>query len=153
MPDTPAATACHQSGWGTPLPLSCPKQNCCNSTTASLPSASPALSARDMTIPLEPQRGDLAQPRPPAWVKKVPILTLSPVRAKYEVRTEGMRVSVETSTLAGAGQGTLCRTAGIVFGGRDKPRTSKAEVRATLAFRQRHFVASNTGRFMLTSVV
>ena len=43
MPDTPATTARRQSGWGTPLPLPYPKQNCCNSTTASHPAASRAL--------------------------------------------------------------------------------------------------------------
>jgi hypothetical protein len=34
----------------------------------------------------EPQRGGLSQPRPTAWVNRGPILTMSPVRAKYEVR-------------------------------------------------------------------
>jgi hypothetical protein len=34
MRDTPRAIARHQSGWDTPPPLPCPKQNCCNSTTA-----------------------------------------------------------------------------------------------------------------------
>jgi hypothetical protein len=42
----------HRTVRGTPLPLPCPKQNCCNSTTASLPAASPALSARHSTIPV-----------------------------------------------------------------------------------------------------
>jgi len=51
MPDTPAATASRQSGWATPLPSTCPTQNCRNSTTAHLPDASPTLSARDSTIP------------------------------------------------------------------------------------------------------
>src|SRR5271157_5963102 len=82
---------------GAPLPSPCPKQNCCNSTTASLPSASAAHSARDSTIPVEPQRGDLAQPRPTAWVNKVPILTLSPVRAKYEVRVQSQTYRTSNS--------------------------------------------------------
>jgi len=51
MPDIPAATARRQSGWGTPLPLPYPKQICCNSTTASLPAASPAPSAHHSSIP------------------------------------------------------------------------------------------------------
>ena len=51
MPDTPAATARRQSGWGTPLTSPWPKQNCCNSTTVHLPAASPALFARDSIIP------------------------------------------------------------------------------------------------------
>src|ERR1039458_3706778 len=97
MPDTPAATARRQSGLGSPLSSPCPKQNCCNSTTASLPSASPALSARDTTIPVEPQRGDLAQPRPTAWVNEAPILTLSPVRAKYEVHVHSQTCRTSNS--------------------------------------------------------
>jgi len=89
MPDTRAATARRQSGWGTALPLPCPKQNCCNPTTANLPAASPVLSERDSTVAvIEPQGGDLAQPRPPAWVNRGPVLALSPVRAKYEVRVQ-----------------------------------------------------------------
>jgi len=51
MPDPPAATSRSQSGWGTPLQLSCPMQNRCNLATANLPAVSPALSARDSTIP------------------------------------------------------------------------------------------------------
>jgi len=43
----PEATAHSQSGWGAPLPLHCPKQICCNSTTGNLPAASAALSERD----------------------------------------------------------------------------------------------------------
>jgi hypothetical protein len=39
MAGAPAATVHSQSGWGTPLPLPYPKQNCCNSTTADLPAA------------------------------------------------------------------------------------------------------------------
>jgi len=50
MPGTPAATARRQSEWDTPLPLRCPRRNCCDSTTANLPAASPALSARDSAI-------------------------------------------------------------------------------------------------------
>ncbi len=34
MRDTPMAIARHQSGGDTPAPLPCPKQSCCNSTTA-----------------------------------------------------------------------------------------------------------------------
>src|SRR5208283_3032229 len=57
----------------------------------------PVLSARGTTIPVEFQRGDLAQPRPTAWVKKVPILTLSPERAKYEVRIQSQTYRTSNS--------------------------------------------------------
>ena len=51
MPDTPAATARRQSGWGRALSSPCPRRDCCKSTTANLPAASAALSALDSTIP------------------------------------------------------------------------------------------------------
>jgi hypothetical protein len=51
MRDTPMAIARNQSGWDTPPPWPCPKQNCCNTATADLRAASPALSARGSTIP------------------------------------------------------------------------------------------------------
>jgi hypothetical protein len=57
--DTPAAPARRQSEWGAPLPSPCPRQYCCNSTTANLPAASPALSARDLgaCVPTRHQSG------------------------------------------------------------------------------------------------
>jgi len=51
MPNTPTATEPSQSEWGTPTPSPCPKQDYCNSSTAHLPAAPTALSARDSTIP------------------------------------------------------------------------------------------------------
>jgi hypothetical protein len=96
--------ATHRTVRGRLLPSPCPMRNYCNSTAADLPAASPTFSARDSSIPvIEPQGGDLAQPRPTAWVTRPnPFQRVSPEGATHFnpthiVRRNEPRTSVETS--------------------------------------------------------